>query len=43
MFEEAFCVLRLYLMTHAPPGDGKGVILLSFDSSFRWCEQFCLG
>ena len=49
MFEEAFCVLRissenffifdrLYLMTQ---GNGKGVIFLSFDRSFMWCEQFC--
>ena len=24
-------------------GHGKGVIFLSFDSSFMWCEQFCPG
>ena len=34
---------RLYLMTHVSSGDGKGVIFLSFDSSFMWCEQFCPG
>ena len=49
MFEEAFCVLRmrnklyfifgrLYLMIHLSSGDGKGVIFLSFDNSFMWCE-----
>ena len=54
MFEEAFCVLRmrnepsffifgrLYLMTDVSSGDGKGVIL-SFDSSFTWCQQCCSG
>ena len=34
---------RLYLMTQAPSADGKGVIFLSIDSSFMWCEQFCPG
>ena len=54
MFEEAFCVLRmrnelffildwLDLMTHVSSGNGKGVIFLSFGSSFMWCEQFCSG
>ena len=28
-------------MTHVSFGDGKGVIFLSFHSSFMWCEQFC--
>ena len=51
MFEGAFCVLRmlnelfsifdwLYLITDVSSGDGKGVIFISFDSSFMWCEQF---
>ena len=31
----------LYLMIHVSSGDRKGVIFLSFDSSFMWCEQFC--
>ena len=54
MFEEAFvhyvCATRfsfifdrLYLMAHVSSGNGKGVIFLSFDSSFMWCEQFCRG
>ena len=54
MFEEALCVLpmpnelffifyRLYLMTHVSSGDEKGIIFLSSDSSFMWCEQFCSG
>ena len=54
IFEETFCVLhvrnelflifnRLYLMTHVLSGGGKGIILLSFDSSFMWCEQFYPG
>ena len=34
---------RLYLMTHVSSEDGKGLIFLSFDSSFMWCEQFCSG
>ena len=34
---------RLYLMTHVLSGNGKGVIFLSFDGSFMWCEQFCPG
>ena len=52
MFEVAFCVHakrdffhfdRLYLLTDVSPGDRKGVIFLSFDSSSMWCEQFCPG
>ena len=54
MFQDRFCVLhmrnepififdRLYLMTHVSSGNGKGVIFRSLDSSFMWCEQFCLG
>ena len=54
MFEKAFCVLRmrkelffifdrLYLVTDVSYWDGKGVIFLSFASSFIWCEQFCPG
>ena len=31
----------LYFMTHVSSGNRKGVILLSFDSSFIWCERFC--
>ena len=53
MFEEACFVLcmrkdlflifdQLYLMTHVSSVDGKGVIFLSFDSSFMWCENFVL-
>ena len=34
---------RLYLLAHVLFGDRKGVIFLSFDSSFMWCEQFCHG
>ena len=34
---------RLYLMIHVSSGDGKAVTLLSFGSSFMWCEQFCPG
>ena len=30
-------------MTHVSFGDGKGVIFLSFDSSFMWCEHVCPG
>ena len=33
---------RFYLVTPVSSGDGKGVIFLSFDSSFTRCEQFCL-
>ena len=54
MFKDAFCVLpmlnelflifdRLYLMTHVSSEDGKGVIFLSFDSSFMWSGQLCSG
>ena len=52
MVEEAVCVLRIrkklfsffigwYLVTDVSYGDGKGVIFLSFASSFMWCKQFC--
>ena len=34
---------RLHLMTLVSSGDDTGVISLSFDNSFMWCEQFCLG
>ena len=34
---------QLNLMTHVSSGNGKGVIFLSFDSSFMWCGQFGLG
>ena len=34
---------RLCVMTHASSGYEKGVIFLSFDSFFMWCEQFCPG
>ena len=54
MFKEAFCVLHmhnkfffifdwLYPIIHVSSGNGKGVIFLSFDSSFMWWEQFCPG
>ena len=29
------------LITHVSSGDGKDVLLLSFDRSLMWCEQFC--
>ena len=41
--EISFIFDRLYLLTHVSPGDRKGVIFLSFDSSSMWCEQFCPG
>ena len=39
----SFIFDRLYPMTDVSSGDGKGVIFLSFASSFMWCEQFCPG
>ena len=40
--QRAFHFDWLYLMTHVSSGDGKGgVIFLSFDSYFMWCEQLC--
>ena len=36
-----FIFYRLYLMTDVSYGDGEVVILLSFDSSLMFCEQFC--
>ena len=37
----SFFFQRLYLTTHVSSMNGKGVIFLSFDSSFKWCEESC--
>ena len=44
MRNELFFIFdQLYLMTDVSSGDRKGVIFLSFDSSFICCEKFCTG
>ena len=44
MRNELFSIFdQLCLMTPVSSGDGNGVIFLTFDSSFMWCEQFCPG
>ena len=44
MRNELFSIFdQLCLMTPVSSEDGKGVISLTFDSSFMWCEQFCPG